>query len=287
MQPFLELVDDKSPNESIRAFNVHLENKTSYWHYHPEIELTYVYSGEGRRIVGDHIGNFKAGQLMITGEDLPHDFNTSECEKNCQILVIQFDKRIITSVQEFQPIAQLINKAKRGLLYQHVPSALQEIFLHFDELSPLDKLISLLNILARLVQDDEQLSCELLSSVDFTKNKLDKMSQERLNKVLRYIDENKSQSISLEEISQVTHMTVPAFCRWFKNSMKISFVNYLNKMRVEEACRMMLQTQNQIGFIAIECGFESYSNFNRAFKKIYGSTPREYRRMFTDSIELG
>ncbi len=286
MQPFLELLDNSAGTESIKSFVVHLQNKTSNWHYHPEIELTYVYSGEGRRIVGDYIGHFTSGELMITGVDLPHDFNTSETEKNCQILVIQFDKTLTDSFHEFQPIRQLIDKAKRGLLYHCVSAELSKMLHSYSSLTKLEKLVTLLNILSKLVLEEKKFAPVQLSSVEFTKNKLDKKSQERLNKVIRYIEENKSQNISLEEIADVTYMTVPAFCRWFKNSMKISFVNYLNKTRVEEACRMMLQTQNQIGYIAIECGFESYSNFNRAFKKIYGSTPREYRRQFTESLKI-
>lgn len=285
MQPFFEIIENEYRLDSIRALSVHLKKKRSRWHYHPEIELTFVYSGRGKRIVGDHVGNFYPGQLMLTGEDLPHDFNTSQQESNCHILVIQFNKSILATLPEFDGVRKLLDTSKQGILFNSVPKDIHDCFAHYLDLPPALKIVYLYQALVRLVQTLPQNNFDLLSSVEFTKYRLDQKSHDRLNKVIGYIDENKGKPISLAEISEQTFMTIPAFCRWFKNAMHVSFVNYLNKTRVEEACRLMVNTDKQIGHIALECGFESYSNFNRAFSKLYNVTPREYRKTLADAIQ--
>jgi AraC-like DNA-binding protein len=122
---------------------------------------------------------------------------------------------------------------------------------------------------------------ERLSSIKYLRNpsfsKNDHLAHDRLNTVIKYIQENYQNSINLEDMANQTFMVPAAFSRWFKQTMNIGFNEYLNKYRVEEACRQMISTQKTLSVISEDCGFDSHSTFHRAFLKAKNISPSKYR----------
>ena len=84
--------------------------------------------------------------------------------------------------------------------------------------------------------------------------------------------------ISLEEIAKVANLSPTAFCRLFKQRTNRHFVEYLNEVRISNACKFLLETSLNVSEIAFQCGYKTLSNFNKIFKKTTGLAPKEYRQ---------
>ena len=85
-------------------------------------------------------------------------------------------------------------------------------------------------------------------------------------------------TISIDEISSVSGFSASHFMRFFKSAMGTSFTSYLSSYRLSMAARLLMLTNDSILDIALSCGYENLSYFNRSFKKRYKKTPSEYRR---------
>ena len=92
------------------------------------------------------------------------------------------------------------------------------------------------------------------------------------------MEKNYNEEISLIKIAEIANLTPTSFCRMFKLKTKKSFVEYLNEIRVSNACKLLIETDMGIAEIAYKCGYKAASNFNQLFKKIIGTTPKEYRK---------
>lgn len=99
----------------------------------------------------------------------------------------------------------------------------------------------------------------------------------RINSICSYILNNYEREISLEEVSRIAYMTPQAFCRFFKKHTRCTFVSYLNKIRINEACKLFMEDNfESISSIAYRCGYNSIPNFNRVFKTVTGQSPTDY-----------
>ena len=94
----------------------------------------------------------------------------------------------------------------------------------------------------------------------------------------KYIEENYDQRLSLEEAAKSVNTSVRYFCKVFKKSTSMTFVDYLTRLRIEKSKNLLLNPNKRISEIAFEVGFESLTQFNRSFKKLAGQTPTEYRK---------
>nr|WP_255784992.1 AraC family transcriptional regulator [Membranihabitans maritimus] len=73
-------------------------------------------------------------------------------------------------------------------------------------------------------------------------------------------------------------MSITALCNFFKERFRMTFVEYVNSIRIGQACVIMSETDRTIAQIAYQCGFNSLANFNRQFKKYKGMNPSTYRK---------
>jgi AraC-like DNA-binding protein/ligand-binding sensor protein len=98
-----------------------------------------------------------------------------------------------------------------------------------------------------------------------------------LRKAERYIWENYTRKISLQEIAEASGLSAPYFSTIFKDEMGENLSSYLNRLRVEKASRMLLETDQTLSEIAGSCGFEDQSWFSKIFKSYTGMSPGRYR----------
>ena len=87
------------------------------------------------------------------------------------------------------------------------------------------------------------------------------------------------QKMSVAEVAEQVEFSESHFMRYFKENMNTSFVDYLREYRLTMAARLLVASDATILSIAEEVGFDNLSYFNRAFKKHYGVTPSQYRRL--------
>ncbi|HBG26948.1 MAG: hypothetical protein A2Y10_12335 [Planctomycetes bacterium GWF2_41_51] len=254
-----------------------------YWHHHNEYELTAIYGGRGQRFVGDNIGNYNGIDLVLIGPNLPHTWQssragTSDVNEAC---VIQFDERfagdMIWNNPEFKTVSLLLNKSNAGICFRgQVRNEVVGRMLAMENEKNFNKLLSLLEILERLGCCDEK---EVLSVKIFEKNS-NTQQNSRIDKVLQYINQHYSEEINLAEVAGSIHMSDSALSRFFKRTTGKNFIDYLNEMRINSACSMLIETDMNISEICFRSGFQGIANFNRRFRQIKKVCPKEFRRQF-------
>ena len=276
MRPQLETIQIPAELSSINFFRRKTPAFESFWHYHPEIELTFIAEGYGMRIIGDHVASFGANDLVLIGENMPHNYISSDLQEGQQSVayVFQCSKAMLAPFPECAHILRLFEAAKFGLKFENPSQEIIRKIETFDKLAPLEQLISFIEILDSIAAHSNRQS---LSTINFFQNHTTPKYQNRISKVTNFIFEKMGRSIPLDEIAQFAAMTPNGFCRWFKQATGYTFVAYLNVVRIEKACQYLLQTDWLIAEIAYKTGFETITHFNRTFKRIKGESPRSYR----------
>ena len=254
-----------------------LEGEGSHWHYHPEMELTLFTKGRGNRFVGDHIGGFEAGDLVLLGGMLPHYWHTSG-ETSGLCLQWHFPEyHPLWNLPECKPLAGLFQRAARGLRLKGSTRDLvaqsMESLSHTNGLVRLGRLLELLAEIAGAPPD----GAEALASHSFMApgdtNYQDSMSRTLRQLVARFRDE-----IHLDEVLKIACMSRPTFARQFKRHTGRSLSDFLTELRLQAACRELLDTSKTVTGIALDCGFSHVSFFNRAFRRNHGCSPSAYRK---------
>lgn len=113
---------------------------------------------------------------------------------------------------------------------------------------------------------------------NLTKPLKSRKTLDKMKVVLKYVENNYADKISIADIADVAGFSESHFMRYFKETMGTSFVDYLNDYRLTMAARLLQSSDSSVLSISGEVGFESLSYFNRAFKKHYGMTPLQYRK---------
>jgi AraC-like DNA-binding protein len=277
MKAILEDIPSKKGAASFYSTRISVPAFEFKWHYHPEYELTYIVRGSGYRIVGNSHEHFSAGDLVLLGSNLPHTWwGKQEDGSPSEAIVIQFSNAFIEpflQLQESQSIKELLTKASRGLRWDND----QMLFHSIEELgdqTEFNRILSLLSILQTLSQIE---SSQLAS--DSYQNVLSKKFESRINKVCSYLQLHFSESISLKQVADLVYMSESNFCKFFKKATSTTFSDYLNDLRINEACHLLLSTEDNISKIAHDSGFESLSYFNRVFLRKKHLTPSEFRKI--------
>lgn len=253
-------------------------NKVPNWHYHPELELVYVHGGHGRRHVGSHVSHYRDGELILIGSNLPHWGLTDRFTGNKAETVVQFSATFPTAdflnLPEMRNVSNLFDRARNGLSFNgYTRNAIGARMERLIELEPLNRMLSLVDILQQLAVSTE---FEHLNADGFHLQ-IATHGYDRFNDIQQFISDNFRRDIPLAEVAGVAAMTVPAFCRYFKKVSGNTFIAYLTNYRIVYACKLLGDDHSTIAEVAYDCGFNSLSQFNRAFRRFVGRTPTEYR----------
>ena len=109
-------------------------------------------------------------------------------------------------------------------------------------------------------------------------NVVSKKNEMRINKVCLYIQNNFYNKICLKEVADLVYLTESNFCKFFKKATGKTYSDYLNELRINEACRLLVQSEKSINQVSYDCGFETLSYFNRVFLNKKGVTPSLFRK---------
>lgn len=283
MRPFYEkIIPD--PGRSFHVAEQALKEFNVPWHFHPEIELTWIVESRGRRIVGDSIAPFQEGELVLLGTDLPHLWQNdgprrrASCSRS---VVVQFGSEFlgqeVWNCREFKTIQRLLERASRGLLFTRSCAAEVCTKMHaLTSLKGMKALICLLDCLDRLAMDR---NARALASVGYAPD-LDRSKQRRLARVFEFATNHFRESVSLPQIAEAAAMSPAAFSRYFKRATGRAPSDFLNDLRIEHACRLLRETTRTVADISTDAGYSTLTNFNRRFKERTGMPPSAYRNVF-------
>lgn len=101
---------------------------------------------------------------------------------------------------------------------------------------------------------------------------------DRIRPIIKYVENHYTEPLSTKDMARVAGLSESHFMKFFKTTMGLPFIDYLNDYRLTMASRMLLSSDDSVLTVASECGYENLSYFNRLFKRRFGMTPREYRK---------
>ncbi|WP_439130129.1 AraC family transcriptional regulator [Polaribacter sp.] len=263
-----------------------LKTNKPFWHFHPEIELVYVNKGKGKRHIGNHISYFNNSQLVLIGSNLPHIGYLDRLTNNGSETLIQFLPDFLGKdffkVPEMAAIDALFERAKKGIRFnieikQRIGAKIEKLI----ELQGVHRITSFVEILNDLATTDDY---TLLNANGFAFESVHQDSN-KIEVIYKHINENFKDHISLDEISELASMTVPAFCRYFKKTTGKTFTKLVNEYRVVHATKLLAESNMSIADISFECGFNNFSHFNKLFKEFTGKSASIYRSELKNLIQ--
>ena len=249
-------------------------------HQHEEIQLSYILEGYGTLVVGDAIHQYSEGDFIVIGSNLPHVFKSdSNSPTDSHMSSLFFTKSSFGNnffeLGEFENIKPFFETSKYGFkIIDHKADA-YNLYSKLEKASKLKRFIILLELLDITLRSE----IHILSSLSYKKSYSDHEG-ERMRKVFEHTLNSYKRPISLAEISEIATMTKHAFCKYFKKRTNKTYIQFVNELRVQNACRLLLEKRElSIAEIADLSGFGTISNFNKQFLKLKKSSPSDYKKL--------
>lgn len=283
----MKILPFKIPKTSQQSFWIQTDYEKhfyNYLHQHSEAQITLILEGEGKLIAGDYIGNFCPGDIFLIGSQLPHVFVNDPEYFEEKSLKMAHSKSIFLEwkifpvnflqLTEMKGISELTKTSERGIHYQsennpHLKKLIEKIF----SASPESRFFVLLNLLNELAMVKDY----TLLAIDGAARTYSEEDGKRLDSIYRFTMKEFNRRITLEEVAEISNFTVNSFCRYFKKRTRKSYFGFLTEVRINQACKLLQQSELAISTICENTGFNNLSNFNRKFKEQKGVAPSTYR----------
>lgn len=284
MRPILQTFKDQQLPMTIRCRVVRGDAMRSPFHYHPEIEIVYIVEGRTRWMVGDHIDAFEPGNLFIFGPDLPHQVigrgGSAGRGSTVNLHLIQFRREgfgeSFLGLPELNRVREVLDRSVRGLHFSGEEAAKAGAEMGRMIRAPgtrrMSQLLALLEHLGHSARG-RPLTCPgYLTTVR-------PGLSERFDQSRAYVLEHfQDPSLTQARVGDAIGMSASAFSRFFAGRYGQPFSDFLNEVRIGQACRMLQESDATIGEISFACGFANLSNFNRRFRGMKGLTPSAFRK---------
>lgn len=272
----------KTGDESIRVQADTVPYLYNHLHQHPEIQVTLISKSSGTLIAGDYVGRFEAGDVFVIGSNQPHVFRNDAVYFKKKLLAASvtvffdehtFGKRFWQQA-ELSAFVPFFDQSQGGYKIKGEKQVqIAQILGAFVTASGIDRIRLFIELISLLSTKTDLTPL----SQTITKRSIKSFDGDRLNRIIAYTFRENHRSIRLEEIAAEANMTVEAFCKYFKTRTGKSYINFLNEIRISNACKLLLLGDKAVTAICYESGFANLSNFNRVFKKITGKTPKAFR----------
>ena len=252
------------------------------WHGHPEFELTLIERGRGRRLVGDHAGDFADGDLVLIGPDLPHTWQ-SVPRGRAAAVVAQFaadwPARAGLGLPEHVATRRMLARASVALRFTGKAAAnAADDFAAAVDLAPARQARALVDVLCRLaaVRGPQPLATPAFAARAVRQGRRsDALIDRAAAHVAACLDAGRCPTQA--GVAARCRASPSSFSRAFRRTTGRTFTAFLHEARVARACRLLIETDAKTTAVALDSGFENLSNFNRIFKRLAGTTPSAYR----------
>ena len=279
MHPQFEVVDRS--NRSIRYLEHGWPTDLCRWHAHEEYELHLIVETRGKAFVGNFIGNFEPGSLFLTGPNLPHNWVTdSVSTEKIEIrdMLVQFSQKsfekLAEGFPEFGGIRKMLDLAASGILFKGFNPTFARGHMEAirDNTGP-ERILAFIRFLVRLNEHAEKVTLSETKLVNVDGNS----KYARIGNIIDHILENFDVDLNAVDAADMAGMSLTTFGRNFSSVTGHSFVEFVNRVRIGQACGMLYASDDQVTSICFDVGFKNVANFNRHFLKIKGMTPSIYR----------
>ncbi len=260
------------------------------WHYHNAYELHYIVASSGKVFVGDYIGEFHPGSLILTGPRLPHNWiSNTDAEQHYPLrdMVVQFEHALVestaTQIPEFLELLPLLDAARLGIEFPDVQQQTDYYMRAIrDSSGP-----SRLGFFCQFMHELTRCRCyKTLSSAHIESN-IDDAAVDKINTVVNFMVSHFHENVSLSQAADLVGMNASYFSRFFRKSTGNTFGEFLTQIRIGKACELLSTSDRQITGVCYEVGYNNVANFNRRFLERKQMTPREYRRQAQQRLMRG
>ncbi len=248
----------------------------TYLHYHDLYELYFLEQGYHNTIIEDKLFQLSPGDVALYTPNLLHkSHNTNGYARTCIYFTYGYLRKYFTD----SAIRTLTECFRTPVISLDDHS--------FDQIRRLFPLIRAENPRT----DDSKIFMYLTSILSVLNRHRDSyrpiqlsQEQEKLAQTLRYIHQNYTSINSISEIADQLYVTKYHLCHTFKAATGLTLVEYINHIKIRQACNMLKCTKKSVTQIGAECGFNSPMYFCRAFRKLVGMAPSEYRKSLQNQI---
>lgn len=269
--------DDNSSFKVLHIKNVPIVELNWQYHYHSEIEIVCVFNGKGTRHVGYHKSHFEEGALALIGSNIPHSgFGLNATDPHEEIVIL-FKEDILSLPEgehETYNIKKLLEMSRYGVLFSS--KIKNQMIPKLEKISKTEgykRYLLLLEILFELSQTEEYelMNTEVMPYTIVSRNRT------RLEAVFTYVENGYQNEIDIMKAADLANLTKPAFCNFFKKATSLTFVEFVNRYRIDKAC-ILLSQEKSIAESCYATGFNNITYFNKIFKKYTKTTPGQFIR---------
>lgn len=270
-----------SPGRSVILQEDIIPNFYPYLHRHQEAQLIWVIKGAGTLIVENSFHEFQPEDIFYLAPNQSHVFVNNETgadETNIHSVSVFFDPdgqlAHLFELPEMTQLKRFINSYSCGFKVGRDNSG--EISKKIKELQDTEDFKQLFCFLS-LIQLLSEFTSTHIPLTSIRNNKISEGEGLRMSLIYQYIMQHFDRDMTLDDVASVANLTPQAFCRYFKKHSGITFIAFLNGIRVHEACKSLSRGQfDSISSVAYSCGFNSIPNFNRVFKTVTGASPKTF-----------
>lgn len=273
-----------APSQSFAVKHLRGADCNIPYHVHDAHELILIRSGSGNFYVGNTVRQFQTGDVFLLAPGVPHWFKCEQlaagdaCED--EFVVLQFYSSFLGetyfNLPEHAKLKRLFTVQGLALSFKGMTrDSLAEFLLSMPHAIGQGRLLLVLRLLALLGENPDSIPLQYTISTD-----IDLQGQEPLSRIQAYVVSRMHDRIYLEEVAEWVNMSVPTFCRYFKQWTGKTLTDFVQEMRIEYACELLKGTSLSIQKICQESGFQSMAHFIRLLRRLKGVTPQEFRKMF-------
>lgn len=262
-------------------------------HRHAELQVTWIKRGEGTLLAGNGMHPFSTGEIYVLGANLPHLFKSNpeyfneDTTPGIEAITIFFDPAgklaAMFNLPEMETVRSFFEQWQSG--FKIPADALPHLTDHIGRIQQtrgalqVSVFVEMLNAMSGLT------GLQPLSSASYSYSMTDTEGM-RIASVYNYVMQNYNNTIKLDDVARLANLTPTAFCRYFKQHTRVTFSTFVNKVRVEQACKLLVNgSLNNTADVAYSCGFSSSTNFNLVFKNITGKSPRAYVSEYSGAVQ--
>ena len=252
------------------------------WHQHPEYELTLTLNSRGHRYIGDDVGPYDDGDLVLIGPGTAHSWCSREAIEPGEphvALVIWFTDEWVSALTstcpEMSQIAGVLARSSRGLSFSTgVAARVAPSIRAMRTAHPARRLLLLLEVLDGLCHDHD--AVPLARGPRAPPARL--AGDHRISRVLDHLHEHFAEPVTVATLAELACVSTSAFHRMFRRHTRVTMVEYLMRLRVGRACSLLIATAWPVGRIAGDVGYTNLSLFNRQFVRLKGCPPTGFRK---------
>jgi AraC-like DNA-binding protein len=280
VKPFFETVTPE-PGASWTFLDRRLTDGIPFqWHHHPEYELTLTLNSLGHRYVGDDVGAYEDGDLVLIGPGIPHSWHSREAidpEKPHVALVAWFTRewvsQLTTAFPETAHLTGMLARATQGLSFnRNASETVAPLFEEIRTASPARRLVLLIEVLTTLCHHHEAVPLANAPS-----EAAEVAADPRMIRVLDHLHAHFGQPIAVSTLVDIACVSTSTFHRMFKRHTRMTMVDYVTRLRIGRACSLLIDSAQSIATIAADVGYSNLSLFNRQFARAKGTTPSMFR----------